>query len=249
MRTTARLLRNSVTRIDRSWDKLTDREDEQRTRIMDLGQALMAIHGRHTITMAAFALAIGRTTAHIRRHFPDLDSLLAHILHRHLRNIARALGEASRTHPDNQPALREAYAAATRTGLAALTEPHLLLTRDRHLLPADELEFVERTRAAIGETIAGELGRMAMVLLDEPGFHPATIEHMLAEIHEARTAPPRSAGWAARSPQAPPANPSPRPDPRPEPDWSSPKIRSCLPQGWRPEPKRTPQARAGPRKA
>ncbi len=76
-----------------------------------------------------------------------------------------------------------------------------------------------------------------MFLLDEPRFHPATVEQMLGAIQEAEATPP-------------PLNiQPPKPRPRQEPDWSSPAIQNCLPQGWRPEPPRIPQPRAGPHQA
>ena len=175
----ARILRNDAARADRNPPTPTTRDLATRDRIVDLGQVLMARHGRHAISMTAFALALGHCTATIRRHFADLDALLGSILQRHLQRLSEALSEVPWDAPDRQAALRAAYLGATRATLGGLTEGHLLLVRDRHLLPEDELTPVEDTLYGIGCILAGDHGAAALALLDTPALSAPQIECMM----------------------------------------------------------------------
>jgi hypothetical protein len=76
-----------------------------------------------------------------------------------------------------------------------------------------------------------------MLLLDEPSFHPATIEHMLGAIQEAEAAlePPSPAAWPASDPPPPRPRPALSTQPPPGRLLTLDQI-SC----------RWPKARAGP---
>jgi AcrR family transcriptional regulator len=160
-----------------------------RTRILNGAQRLMANHGRGAIRLTDFALAMRMAPQTIRRHFVDLDCVLAQILHRHLMAIVRALGEIPRDAPNRASAHRSAYLAATRTLFGNPTEAHLLLIRDRHLLPPDLREPLEAHRAAIGEILAGPHATTALALLDTPELDATQIEAALTAITQAARPP------------------------------------------------------------
>jgi AcrR family transcriptional regulator len=141
----------------------------------------MATYGRAAIGLTAFALGMRMAPATIRRAFPDMDYLLAEILRRHLRAIVAALAEIPRDAPHRDQARRAAYLAVTRTH-GAPTEAHLLLIRDRHLLPPDEAAPLEALRASIGDILAGPHAIAALALLDTPELTPTQIETALAAL-------------------------------------------------------------------
>ena len=97
------------------------------SRILDAAQHLMVNHGRGAFRLTDFALAMRMAPQTIRRHFVDLDCVLAQILHRHLMAIVRALAEIPRDAPNRARAHRSAYLALTRTPFGNPTEAHLLL--------------------------------------------------------------------------------------------------------------------------
>ena len=190
MNTPARILRATVENHHKRPEP-TPREIERDDRIVAGAQTAFAEHGRHRITLASMALAlrIGRST--LRHAFCDLDALLAEILHRHMTSLARALGKIPYDDPNVQQKRRAAYFAATRTALGGLNEAHLLLVRDRHLLPA-----VEAHRYSIGLLVAGPHAEQALPLLDAPAWTAKTID----------------AALTAQAPHTPnPSNPPPPP--------------------------------------
>jgi AcrR family transcriptional regulator len=141
----------------------------------------MAEAGRHTITLTSMALALRMVRSALRHHFCDLDELLSEILHRHLARLAKIVGEAaSYDDPDALRKRRAAYLAATRTALGGLTEAHLLLVRDRHLLPADLRSAIEAFRHDIARLVAGPLAEKALTLLDSPAWTEEEIEAALS---------------------------------------------------------------------
>jgi AcrR family transcriptional regulator len=184
----ARLIRKHCDDIPGQRPQPCFRETERRERILDGGQAIMAIFGRAAIKLTDFAIGMRMAPITIRRHFPDMDSLLAEILRRHLCAIVTALGQVPRDTPNRAQAHRAAYLAATRTPLGAPTEAHLLLIRDRHLLPPDEFEPLEAQRLNIGDILAAGHAPAALALLDMPELSGAQIEAALAAI--ARPAAP-----------------------------------------------------------
>ena len=181
MHISARILRNDASQMDRGAATLTARDIAQRDRIATVGMGLLARHGSHSVTMTAFAAALGHCVPTIRRHFADMDALLAYLLGQHLQFLAECLG-AVPFGPDRPAALRAAYLAATRSVMGGLTEAHLLLVRDRGLLPQDERDPVEDTLQGLACVLAGDLGPQILHLLDSPLFNARQIECMLQTL-------------------------------------------------------------------
>jgi len=169
---------------------LTSRQRDREDKILIAGEKLMARFGRHGVTFALVAASVSITRATLFFHFTDLDALLGEILRRHLRALAKSLGEVPREAPNRQPMLRATYLAATRGPFGGLSDAHLLLTRDRHLLPDDEREGIELTWQSLGENIAGDLGPEALDLLERPWLTAARVEPLLATLEETKNAPP-----------------------------------------------------------
>ncbi len=165
-------------------------EQDRQTRILDGAQFIMATYGRAAIRLTDLALGMRMSPHTIRRHFPDMDYLLAEILRRHLNAIVTAVGKIAYDAPNRDQARRAAYLAATRTPFGAPTEAHLLLIRDRHLLPQDEFEPIEDLRASIGNIIAGPHATAALALLDTPELTAAEIEAALTAITSLQQAQP-----------------------------------------------------------
>ena len=178
----SRNLRACVDNIPQLRPRLSARELDREDKILDAAQAIMARHGRAGLTMASFATAIRMSSATIRRHFADIDSILQELLIRHLRAIDRALGQVPRNHPDYDAALRAAYIAYTRINPTTHTECHALLLRERHALPPDLAERVESARANLAQTLAFKHADAALALLDTPGLQAEQVETMLAAL-------------------------------------------------------------------
>jgi AcrR family transcriptional regulator len=206
MHTPHRILRADAEDLERTPPELTQREQERDDRILTLGQGIMARRGSHALTMSGLAQALRIGAGTLRRHFVDLDALLAALLHRHLRDIVRALAEIPQDAPNRPQKLRAAYLAFTRSDLGGLTEAHLLLVRDRHLLPEDLLTPIERRRQAIGDRLAPGQAEAALGLLDMPCLDAPRIEAALAAIV---AVPPDQARSAASPAPTPPARPQP----------------------------------------
>ena len=204
MQTPARLLRATASDIPGLRPILSPQELDRKNLILKAARTLFAVHGRHTMSLASFALAIWVSPNLIRRLFIDLDGLLAELIQNHLQDICRALGAVPADAPDRRAAQREAYRNATRTPRGGLNEAHLLLTRDRHHLPADLLEPIEQIHASIAYDLSPAHPFVAMALLDNPSLSPAEIE---AEFTDRKPTP---APAAAPKPhilhQAPPAH-------------------------------------------
>ena len=161
--------------------RFSSRELDREARIIAAATSTLARFGRANVTFNTFALGLRLSPATIRCHFPDLDTLLAEILYRHLAAIAAAMGEAP-AGDDLQAARRAAYVSATRSGFNAPLDAHLLLVRERYSLPADLAEPVEHLREQIGFMLAGAHGDTALSLLDTPDLLLPQIETMLAAL-------------------------------------------------------------------
>ena len=208
----------------------TTRELDQEARIIAAATAAFARFGRSHITLANFAAGLRLSPATIRRLFPDLHTLLAEILRRHLLAIATAIGEANPNPLAPHAARQAAYIAATRNGFGAPTAPHILLLRDRHTLPEDLAEPIEQLRLQIGALLAGPRADLALAILDEPTCPepealtllatlsptshltvtpspPATQSHPAATAAQPAAAPPASRHRPSRTPASrlPPA--------------------------------------------
>ena len=161
-----------------------DRED----RILDIARALMARYGRANLTLGALAAAMRLAPATIRRHFPDLDSILAELIRRHLHAISVAIGEATRGipfhHPNRHALQRAAYVAFTRNAFSGTTPDHTLLIRERHTLPPDLLDPLENLRDLLGGSLGAANPETILSLLDNPFIQPPQIEAMLAALQE-----------------------------------------------------------------
>jgi AcrR family transcriptional regulator len=230
----ARILRAFVDDLPGARHRPSQKELEREDRLIAAATTLMARFGAGRLTMSAFALATRMSVATIRRSFPDMESLLAEILFRHLRAITQAIGDATRAdgastmHP--MAARRAAYIAATRTPFNAPTEAHLLLVRERHILPEDLSGTVEQLRLGIGDMIAGNHGEIALSLLDTPYLLAPQIEAMLATLETLPAEQPAATPAKAPTPpqpafhhpaiQAAPAKPTPI-----TPDFHTPKSR------------------------
>ena len=230
MRTTNRALRDHIDSLPGNQPRFNAREQDRQEQIVTAGRTLLAEFGAGSFTMNAFALALRMSPASIRRHFIDLDSLLVHILNRHLLTLSTVMGTLPRGANDKQAARRGAYLAHTRTALGGLTESHLLLVRDRHLLPQADFDRIEEIRANLGTLLAAEHVQTVLELLDMPTMDLADIDAILA----ARAAHASPAGCPS------PAAPKPIFKLRPQ------RTRQpTLPTSWH-RSARTTEARAGP---
>jgi len=192
-----RLLRAQADDLPGARPRLSTKDVEQQDRILATATSLFARFGRVGINLTSFACALRMSPLTIKRHFPDLDSILAEILRRHLQTIAAALGEVPFGATNRPAARRAAYVAHTRTGFNATTEAHLLLLRDRHALPPDLAEPIEQLRLLLGDMLDPANPTVVLTLLDTPELQPAQIETMLAALaiktEPASTPPPKEA--------------------------------------------------------
>jgi AcrR family transcriptional regulator len=233
MRTPNRILRADAEDLERNPPQLTQREQAHYDRILALAEGIMARRGSHTMTVAGLAQALCISAGTLRRHFPDLDVLLATLLRRHLRKIARALGEVPHDAPDRPQKMRAAYLAYTRSILGGYTGAHLLLVRDRQLLPEDLLTNIEAIRRGLGDMLAYGHAEAALGLLDMRSLDAPRIEAALAAIVA-------TAAAAAEQPKSAP--PAPKPSPatvtaarralaNPTPPWAPPRDDLALLRG------------------
>ena len=197
-----RILRNMVERVVPR-PPLNPRQQEREHRVLQAGEALLAAFGRQGITFALLATALRISAASLRWHYADLDALLAKILRRHLRAIAAALDAVPAAAPNRGPALRAAYLAATRNPDGTLKPAHLLLTRDRHLLPPDELAPIEQARNSLARQLAAGGPANTIDIADTAWIDAAGIEPVLATL----AANPPAQRAAPTSPK--PASPNP----------------------------------------
>ncbi len=181
MPTAARTIRTHIDDLPGARPRLSSRDLDREARIVAAATSILARFGRANITFNDFAVGMRMAPATIRRHFADLDTLLADILYRHLAAIAAALGDAP-AGDDPQAARRAAYVAATRSAFNAPLNAHLLLVRERYSLPADLAEPLEQLREQIGFMLAGAHGDTALSLLDTPDLLLPQIETMLAAL-------------------------------------------------------------------
>ena len=197
MRTPNRILRADAEQLERDPPDLSPREAEQFSRILTVAEPILARRGIHTMTLPGLAEALRMSPRTMRRHFSDLDALLATLLRRHLRKLAYAIGKIPHDAPDRPQKMRAAYLAYTRTDLGFHTDAHLLLVRDRTLLPEDLFTNIEAARRDLGDTLAHGHSEAALNLLDTCTLDAPCIEAALAGI----------AATAARQPKPTPSAP------------------------------------------
>jgi AcrR family transcriptional regulator len=213
---------------------LSEKQQEREQKILAKAQIIMATHSRGALTIGKLAIALRMAPSTIRFHFADSDAILGEILLRHLTDIAKVLGKIPPEAPNRKAAARTAYIEATRTGWGGLTEPHLLLVRERHTLPEDLARPVEDLRQLIGELLAGDQGGRALHMLDEPDMQVAHVEAALAvddpKPPPAKPAEPQPQAKAQAQSQAQ-AGPQPTPKPVHKPhyrDWKAARLQKKL---------------------
>jgi AcrR family transcriptional regulator len=224
MHTPARILRATIENRHKRPEP-TARELEREDRFIAGAQTAFAEHGRHKATLTAVARGLRTSAAMLRHCFCDLDALFAEILHRHLSSLAHAFGQIPYDDPETHKKRRAIYFALTRTALGGLNEAHILLVRDRHLLPPDLLPTVEAHRHAIGLLLAGPLAEDALAMLDTPIWDLEKIETLLADLA------PKTAEQA-RPPAAQPPTPAPAKQPPLAPPQAAPARAEPLQRPW-----------------
>jgi AcrR family transcriptional regulator len=182
--------------VDPSLRQLSMKEEVRQDRILADAQCAIARFGLAAITFTNLAAAINVAPATMRRHFTDLDALVAEIMRRHLRTIAQAIGAVPHGAPDRKRHMRAAYIEATRC-LGAPTEAHLILTRHRSALAEDERISVDDIRAQLATTLGGDDAGGALDLLDCFAYSLEDVEAMLAAVTARRA-------QAQAEPPAPP---------------------------------------------
>ncbi len=160
----------------------TARDQQRREQILDAALALLTTHPRHTITLATLAMGMIVSPATIRRHFLDIDSIIANILQNHLRAIIKTIGEIPADCEDLPRKRRKAYLAATRNFWGNFTDTHALLLREAQCLPEDLASAISQMRVSIGYTLGGERGHDMLQMLDTAWQNHALIEPMCAAI-------------------------------------------------------------------
>jgi AcrR family transcriptional regulator len=207
MKTTAREIRNIAEKCQSfPTFPLTERECKRHDTIIECGRAVIAEKGFANITFAAFAVAMRIGIATLRRHFCDLDALLAHIVRLHLQAIAAAIGNIPADAPDPAAARRAAYLAYTRHPYGGFTPDHLLLTRDSLSLPADELEIITNIHQGLARLLAGpncDCPERILCMLDNQAIEPADMEELLAKYAPPPTPAQQNAARAARAASSP----------------------------------------------
>ncbi len=193
----ARILRAEAIDREPALNDLNQRERLQRERILHHAPAMFLRHGRAAISFRNLAVALKMAPTTLRKHFADLDALLAKILTDYLLTLSRTLGEVPHDLPDRRLGTRAAYLAATRGPFGGHTEEHALFLRERHTLPPDLRANIDDLHFLIGSHCAGDLAGKALALLDCPWFEAAEIETTLASY----ATPP------AAEPPSPPAEP------------------------------------------
>ncbi len=214
MRILPRHLREYADDLPGNRPRWTTAEQEREDRIVATATSLMVRFGRTGLTLGAFAAALRMSPHTIRKHFADLDSLLAHILIAHLQAVCTALGQSPYDAANAKAGRRAAYLRVTRTAFNAHTQAHILLTRERHTLPPDLAEPIEQLRLQVGEMLAGPHAETALNLLDDTSLQPAQIEAMLAALAPAPAKPqPKPAARLPTPPETAPIPFTPPPTP------------------------------------
>ncbi len=160
----------------------TARDQHRRDQIIAATQSLLTAYPRHTITIATLATGMIISPATIRRHFLDIDSIVAEILQNHLRAIIKTIGEIPADCENLAQKRRQAYLAATRTPWGNLTNTHALYVREAQSLPEDLASAISQMRVSIGYTLAGDRGHDMLQMLDTPWANHALIEIFCAAI-------------------------------------------------------------------
>ena len=187
-------------------------DGERHQDFLDAAVVAFASYGRPAITFKSLATALFVSQALLRRHFVDLDCLLAEIIDRHLRTLIKLVSDIPPNDPDCFALRRAAYFRHTRGDLGGLAHAHAIMVRDRHTLPLDMLDAIEATRLVLGDILAGPDGDEALALLYSPRADLVRIETALSALR--RPVEPAIAERIERRltrPVSPPPLPAPEP--------------------------------------
>lgn len=187
MRTPIRILRESALKAGLSLQPLTPRQQAWEERLIAFATACFAEHGVADFSLARFACFAGVSPQTIVLHFCDLDALFYLILKTHIEALATALAAITETAPDRLQHRIQTYLAHTRSPQGTLTNPHLLLVRDREWLPMDLRQRIEPMRLDLGRAIAGNHAEAAIAALDDTNLTP---DHISNVIHALLAIPP-----------------------------------------------------------
>lgn len=180
-------------------DAPTRHQSRLREKILTVGLSLLAAYGRASITASRLALALNIQTSTLRRHFIDMDELVAELIMEELRRLSTLLAAIPADTPDRQAACRAAWLAATRR-LGSHTEAHTLVVRDLPFLPDDLRAPLEHTLLILGRELAGDHAEDCLALLALPRFGGQVIEAMLAALPAAAEPPGPVPDTAASAP-------------------------------------------------
>jgi len=185
----------------------TERDRARQDNIIECARIAMAEKGFTNITMAAFAIGMRLAVSTLRRHFCDLDALLAHIVRLHLQALSAALGKIDQNAPDPASARRAAYLAFTRNPIGGgFTNDHLLLIRDSPSLPPDELETINAMHQNLARLLAGpncDCPERILCMLDNQAIEPADMEELIAKYAAPLTEGQQNAERARRAASTP----------------------------------------------
>ena len=167
--------------------RLTPRQQARQNRILLIATDLIARFGRAALSFNRLAQAMRYAPSTLRWHFADLDSLLLHIMERHINILICTVGLMPADAPDRADRLAAAYRAAIRAPGGSLVGAHRLLQAERHTLPPED-------QARLAEAIQ----KLAAML---PGLDPETLE--LRDNPPAETAPISDRAAETASPATP----------------------------------------------
>lgn len=187
----------------------THAEIQAKERIRRLGRNIIGNYGRAALTTARLAGGLNMSLSTFRRHYADIDALLAELIADELRRIARLFGNVPQDAPDRQAACRAVFLDATRN-LGALAEGYRLIVRDMPLLPEDLRLPLERSLAVLGARMAGPCAGKCLALMAVPCLSAAEIEHAVRGLepspaHETMSPEPDPAPCPEREPAPAPA--------------------------------------------
>ena len=121
----------------------SERRQKQRDYILDAAQRMFATHGRAGMAMRNIADALDISRDTLRRHICDIHHLFALVLTAHLAMLTQAIDQIEAAPPDLIACRREALHQIVTGRYGYTARLHVLLDRDRSLLPDDERTPIE----------------------------------------------------------------------------------------------------------